>query len=111
LTEPEGLEYDNRTILYKPYIQGEDEYSKGDRTSYVGIYSLKNKGKYMFTVEVFDTKAHASAYLKSDGKGTVDGNVWIGRNDETLFIKMASFVPTAGDWIKNLKQSGYMELK
>lgn len=109
--DPEGLEFDKRTVIYKPSIEGDDEYDKGVRVSYVVIYSLDQKGKYMFNVQTFDTEEHAKAYQKEQGKGTVYGKVFVLENDENFFIKMESFIPSSDDFINNMKQSGFMDLE
>jgi hypothetical protein len=109
--DPEGLEYDTRSAIYMPNIAGDGIYEKGGKVSYVVIYSLEKKGKYMFNVQVFDTEENAAAYQKEQGKGTVDGKVVVVENDENFFIQMESFMPTADDWINNMKQSGFMDLE
>lgn len=109
--DPEGLEYDSRTVIYKPNIAGDDVYEKGGKDSYVVIYSLEKKGKYMFNVQTFDTNENAVAYQKEQGNGTVDGKVVIVESDENFFIAMESFIPSPDDFINNMKQNGYMDLE
>ena len=109
--DPKDVKYDTRSVIYKPNIAGDEIFEKGGKVSYVVIYSLDKKGKHMFNVQAFDTKEHAAAYQKEQGKGTVDGKNVIVESDETFFVKMESFMPTANDFVNNMKQSGYMDLK
>lgn len=109
--DPEGVKYDKRIAVYKPYIDGDEDYKKGARYSYIVIYSLKDKGQYMYTVDIYDTKEHAAAYQKENSKATLDGTAVVTKNDATFFTKMEAFIPTLNDFISNEKQSGYMDLK
>lgn len=113
VTDPKGVKYDKRTVLYKPYISANEEYKKGERYSYSVIYGLKGKGQYMYSVDVFDTKEHAAAYQKenSKNKSTLDGTAVVVKSDASFFVKMQAFIPTLNDWITNQKKSGYMDLK
>lgn len=109
--DPDGLKYDKRSVIYKPNVAGDEIYEKGGKVSYTVIYSLDKKGKHMFNVQTFDTNEKAAAYQKEQGKGTVDGKAVIVESDENFFIKMESFMPTADDFVNNMKQSGFMDLK
>lgn len=109
--DPEGVKYDNRIALYKPFINGDDMYKQGARYSYMVFYGLNGKGQYMYDVEIFDTKENAAAYQKANSKATLDGTAVVTKNDATFFVKMEAFIPTLNDFISNEKQSGYMDLK
>ena len=109
VTDPEGVEYDQRVALYAPVIQGNDEYDEGQRELFVVLYGKDDQGVYMYTVMIFDTEAHAAAYAAEKGY-TVDGKAVINKNDASFFVAMSSFIPNFQTWIDNNKLSGMIEL-
>lgn len=111
VTDPEDVEYDKRVVLYKPLIEGTDEYSAGQREAFCVVYSKEDKGQFMYEVTSFDTKENAEAYQKQVKNSTIDGTVVISTSDAKFFASMESFIPNATTWTDNLKASGMMELK
>lgn len=111
--DPSGVDYDARYALYKPVIKSDDDYAKGIRYIFSVIYSKANKGQYLYSVDIFETEKQAKAYMSSDGKGKgkVDGKAYVTENAADFFAKMAAYMPTADDWVKNQKQSGMMDIE
>lgn len=111
--DPKGVDYDARYALYKPIIKSDEDYARGVRYTFSVIYSKANKGQYLYSVEIFETEKQAKAYLSSDGKGKgkVDGKAYVTESNADFFAKMAAYIPTAEDWVKNQKQSGMMDIE
>lgn len=111
--DPKGVDYDARYALYKPVIKSDDDYAKGARYIFSVIYSKANKGQYLYSVVIFDTEKQAKAYMSSDGKGKgkVDGKAYVTESNADFFAKMAAYMPTADDWVKNQRQSGMMDIE
>jgi hypothetical protein len=111
--DPNGVDYDARYALYKPVIKSDDDYAKGIRYIFSVIYSKANKGQYLYSVDIFETEKQAKAYMSSDGKGKgkVDGKAYVTESAADFFAKMAAYMPTADDWVKNQKQSGMMDIE
>ena len=109
VTDPEGVEYDQRIALYAPVLESDDAYASGQRDLFVVFYGKDDQGVYMYTVMIFDTEANASAYAAEKGY-TADGKAVVSSNDATFFAAMSSFIPNFQTWIDNNKQSGMIEL-
>ena len=110
LTDPEGVEYDTRTALYMPFIEGNDEYASGQRHSFCVIYAKDGQGVYMYNVTIFDTEENAAAYGAQVPEAEIDGTAAIETSDAAFFQAMSAFIPDAQTWVDNLMASGYMEL-
>ncbi len=108
--DPEGVEFDERYELYKPYIQADENYAEGARYTFAVIYAKEGKGQYMYAVDIFETKEQAIAYQEENDTGTVDGKAVVAISDADFFITMEAFVPTVDDWINNLEESGMMPI-
>jgi hypothetical protein len=111
VTDPEGVDYDTRVALYMPVLESDEHYADGCRYMFAVLYGKDKKGVYMYSVEIYETKEQAAAYMASqDNKGEVDGVAYIVRSDATFFVKMESFIPDLDTFISNMEQSGMMEL-
>lgn len=109
VTDPEGVEYDQRTALYMPYIEGSEEYNAGMRYSFMVFYGKDGQGVYLYTVSIFDTEENAAAYA-AQNEVEADGTAVVMTNDATFFAAMSAFIPDLQTWIDNNMMSGYMEL-
>ena len=109
VTDPEGVEYDQRIALYAPVLESDDAYASGQRDLFVVFYGKDDQGVYMYTVMIFDTEANAAAFAAEKGY-TADGKAVINTSDATFFAAMSSFIPNFQTWIDNNKQSGMIEL-
>ena len=108
--DPEGLEYDQRTALYAPALEGNEDYQSGVRHTFAVLYGKDGKGVFMYDVVIFDSEATATAYKDAAGEGKVDGTVWVNETDATFFTAMESFIPNLQTWIDNMKASGMIEV-
>lgn len=110
VTDPEGVEYDQRVALYKPVLESDEHYADGARESFCVLYGKDGKGVYMYSVETFETQEQAEAYLAESEVGKTDGSVYINETDADFFAAMEAFMPDLQSWIDNMMLSGMMEL-
>ena len=111
VTDPEGVEYDERIALYMPVLESDpDSYNIGIRHLFAVLYGKEGKGVYMYDVQVFDTEEHAAAYAAEAG-ATADGVVCVSTSDEAFFVAMESFIPDLATFVDNMKQSGMTEFE
>lgn len=111
VTDPVGVDYDQRIALYKPLLESDDHYADGCRETFTVLYGKDGKGVYMYNVEIYETEEQATAYMESAGQGEVDGTVYITTSDAAFFTAMESFVPDFDTWVNNMMASGMMELE
>ena len=111
LTDPEGLEYDERYVMYMPILESDETYAQGKRYFFSVLYGLENKGQYMYSVEIFETEEQAAAYQEAAGNGRVDGKAVVTENNADFFVAMEAFIPTLEDWVNSQKQSGMMDVE
>lgn len=111
VSDPEGVDYDQRVALYMPVLESDEHYADGCRETFCVLYGKEGKGVYMYNVEVYETEEQAAAYMESAGNGEVDGTIYITTSDEAFFTAMESFVPDLDTWINNMMASGMMELE
>ncbi len=110
VSDPEGVEYDQRVALYAPILEDDESYAAGARDSFSVFYGKDGKGVYMFSITIYETAEQASAYLAEAGMGTVDGTAYITTSDASFFQLMEEFIPDLQTWIDNLQLSGYITL-
>lgn len=111
VTDPEGVEYDQRVALYQPVLESDENYAAGQRDVFAVLYGKDGKGVFMYDVIVFDTADSANAYQKNAGSGQVDGTVYVKESGAELFAAMESYVPTFQTWIDNMMASGMVEVE
>lgn len=111
IQDPEGVEYDQRTALYAPTLESDENYARGVRHTFVVFYGKDGKGVYMYEVTVCDTPENAEAYKTLVDADKVDGNVVIVTSDAAFFTAMESFIPDLKTWIDNMSASGLMPLE
>lgn len=111
VTDPEGVDYDQRVALYMPLLESDDHYADGCREVFTVLYGKDGKGVYMYNVEIYETEEQATAYMESAGNGQVDGTAYITTSDAAFFTAMESFVPDFDTWVNNMMASGMMELE
>lgn len=111
VSDPEGVEYDQRVALYAPTLESEESYASGSRHIFAVLYGKDGKGVYMYDIIVFDTAESANTYLEAAGEGTVDGAVYISECDATFFAAMEAFIPNLQTWIDNMMASGMIEVE
>lgn len=111
LTDPEGVEYETRQVLYHPTLPGETEAELGAVDIYIIYYYTGTNGKAMVTVMMFETADQALAYQADRQSGEVIDNVYVDVIGEEFFIAMAAFMPDVTEMIGNMMMSGYMELE
>lgn len=111
VTDPEGVDYDQRVALYMPILESDDHYADGCREMFTVLYGKEGKGVYMYNVEIYETEEQATAYMESAGNGEVDGTAYITTSDAAFFTAMESFVPDFDTWVNNMMASGMMELE
>lgn len=110
VTDPEGVDYDQRIALYMPVLESDDHYADGCRYTFTVLYGLEGKGVYMYSVEIYETEEQATAYMAATGIGETDGTAYITSSDATFFAMMESFVPDLDTWVNNMTESGMMEI-
>jgi len=110
VTDPEGVEFDQRIALYKPTVPGTEEADAGMTDMYMVFYGKENKGVYLYNVMVFETTEQAAAYAAGNDKMTVDGNILINVSDAAFFAAMEAYIPNLETWINNNMASGMMEI-
>ncbi len=108
--DPEGVEYDQRVALYKPFLESDDHYADGAREMFFVYYGKDGKGVYMYNVEIFESEESAAAYLETAGVGEVDGKAYVATSDADFFAAMESFIPDLQTWIDNCMASGMIEV-
>lgn len=111
VTDPEGVDYDQRVALYMPVLESDEHYADGCREVFTVLYGKEGKGVYMYNVEIYETEEQATAYMESAGNGEVDGTAYITTSDAAFFTAMESFVPDFDTWVNNMMASGMMELE
>ncbi|MGI6254733.1 MAG: hypothetical protein ACOYJZ_03775 [Acutalibacter sp.] len=111
VTDPEGVEYDQRVALYAPVLESDENYAAGQREIFAVLYGKDGKGVFMYDVIVFDTEDSANAYRQDAGAGEVDGTVYVKESGADLFAAMESYVPTFQTWIDNMMASGMVEVE
>jgi len=111
VTDPEGVEYDQRIALYKPILESDDHYADGCRYMFSVLYGKEGKGVYMYSVEIYETEKQAADYQATTGTGEVDGVVYVVTSNADFFASMESFVPDLDTWINNLSESGMTEIE
>ena len=111
ISDPEGVDYDQRIALYMPILESDEHYADGCRELFTVLYGKDGKGVYMYNVEIYETEEQATAYMESAGNGEVDGTAYITTSDAAFFAAMESFVPDFDTWINNMMASGMMELE
>lgn len=111
VSDPEGVDYDQRVALYMPILESDEHYADGCREMFTVLYGLEGKGVYMYNVEIYETEEQATAYMESAGNGEVDGTAYITTSDAAFFTAMESFVPDFDTWVNNMMASGMMELE
>ena len=108
VTDPAGVDYDQRVALYMPVLESDEHYADGCREVFTVLYG---KGVYMYNVEIYETEEQATAYMESAGNGEVDGTAYVTTSDAAFFTAMESFVPDFDTWVNNMMASGMMELE
>lgn len=111
VSDPAGVDYDQRVALYMPILESDEHYADGCREMFTVLYGLEGKGVYMYNVEIYETEEQATAYMESAGNGEVDGTAYITTSDAAFFTAMESFVPDFDTWVNNMMASGMMELE
>ena len=111
VTDPEGVDYDQRIAMYMPIIESDEHYADGCRHMFVVIYGNEGKGVYMYSVEIYETEEQATEYMVAAESGEVDGVVYIVSSDAAFFAMMESFIPDLDTWLTNLMLSGMMEIE
>ena len=111
VTDPAGVDYDQRIALYMPVLESDEHYADGCREVFTVLYGKDGKGVYMYNVEIYETEDQATAYMESAGNGEVDGTAYITTSDAAFFTAMESFVPDLDTWVNNMMASGMMELE
>lgn len=110
VTDPEGVEYDERVALYMPVLESDEHYADGCRYVFTVFYGLEGKGVYMYNVETYETEEQAAAYAESTGTAA-DGTAVVSESDASFFAAMESFIPDLDTYISNNMASGMMELE
>lgn len=111
VTDPAGVDYDQRVALYMPILESDEHYADGCREVFTVLYGKDGKGVYMYNVEIYETEEQATAYMESAGNGEVDGTAYVTTSDAAFFTAMESFVPDFDTWVNNMMASGMMELE
>lgn len=111
VSDPEGVDYDQRIALYMPLLESDEHYADGCRELFTVLYGKDGKGVYMYNVEIYETEEQATSYMETAGSGEVDGTAYITTSDEAFFTAMESFVPDLDTWVSNMMASGMMELE
>lgn len=108
LQDPEGVEYDERVILYAP--AAEDEEFGNTPATYNVLYGKDGKGVYMYTVAILESEEAAAAYQEMMESGTVDDNVYVESADASFFAMMEAFIPDLQTYITTLEGAGMTKL-
>ena len=111
VSDPEGVAFDKRTILYMPILETDDHYADGARELFCIIYEKDTKGVYMINVELFETADQAAAYATAQKNGEAKGAAYENISNADFFIAMEAFIPDAKTWIDNMMLSGMMEIE
>ena len=111
VSDPEGVAFDKRTILYMPILETDEHYADGAREIFCIIYEKDTKGVYMINVELFETADQAAAYVATQKNGEAKGSAYENSNNADFFIAMEAFIPDAKTWIDNMMMSGMMEIE
>lgn len=109
--DPEGVEYDQCTVLYAEITEEYDEtmYAAGIRHNFCVIYGKDNQGVFMYEVSAFETEEQASAYAKkNDGKQ--DGAFVVTESDASYFSMMSAFLPDLQAYIDMMVSMGMTKL-
>ena len=110
ISDPAGVDYDQRRVFYERIKQDDNRYAIGLRTSFCVLYGKGEKGVYMYNVDVFDAPESAAAYMEVANGVEVDGKVCISKTDKDYFVKVERTYPNFQAWVDNLKESGMTEL-
>jgi len=111
VTDPEGVEYDQRTVLYTEVTEEYDEtmYAAGIRHDFCVLYGKDGQGVYMYEVMVFETEEQAAAYAETEGASR-DGVCTVLESDASFFEMMSAFIPDLQAYIDMMLQMGMTEL-
>ena len=111
VTDPEGLEYDQRIVLYAEITEEYDEtmYAAGIRHDFVVVYGKDNQGVFSYEVLVLETEEQAAEYAERN-EGTQDGVCAILESDASYFEMMSAFLPDLQAYIAMMVGMGMTEL-
>ena len=102
ITDPEGVEYDQRIVLYDELSEEDEDdatmYDLGIRHDFVVVYGKDNQGVFSYEVVVLETEEQAAAYAERNG-GTQDGTIVVLESDASYFEMMSAFLPDLQTYI------------
>ncbi len=111
ITDPEGVEYDERIVLYKTYAAGDGMYEEGYRYSFIVVYGKETAPVFSYNVDVFETADQAEAYKVLAEGGQTDGNVYYSTIAADFFAMMAAMIPDVASYIALQSDAGYAKLE
>lgn len=111
ITDPEGVEYDERVVLHMAYAAGDGMYEEGYRHSFIVVYGKETVPVFSYNVDVFETADQAEAYKVMAEGGETDGNVYYSTITADFFAMMAAMIPDVASYIALQTDAGYAKLE
>lgn len=111
ITDPEGVEYDERIVLYKTYSAGDSMYEEGYRHSFIVVYGKESAPVFSYNIDVYETADQAEAYKVLAEAGETDGNVYYSTVTGDFFAMMAAMIPDVASYIALQTDAGYAKLE
>ncbi len=111
ITDPEGVEYDERIVLHMAYAAGDSMYEEGHRHAFIVVYGKESKPVFSYNIDIFETAAQAEAYKVLVESGETDGNAYYSTITADFFAMMAEMIPDVASYIALQTDAGYAKLE